>query len=75
LRIIEIGSEPSFSNLVKEASAFSVCPMNCYTKTTSLFLTREFDFKSRFPVQPINGIGNLWSFSRRERKEFYKKNG
>ena len=54
---------------------YGFCPMNCYTKTTSLFLTREFDFKSRFPVQPINGIGNLWSFSRRERKEFYKKNG
>ena len=48
---------------------YGFCPMNCYTKTTSLFLTR------RFPVQPINGIGNLWSFSRRERKEFYKKNG
>ena len=54
---------------------YGFCPMNCYTKTTSLFLTREFDFKSGFPVQPINGIGNLWSFSRRERKEFYKKNG
>ena len=54
---------------------YGFCPMNCYTKTTSLFLTRKFDFKSRFPVQPINGIGNLWSFSRRERKEFYKKNG
>lgn len=54
---------------------YGFCPMNCYTKTTSLFLSRDFNFESKFPVQPINGIGNLWSMQRKERKEFYKKNG
>ena len=52
---------------------YGFCPMNNYTKTTSLFFTRDFDFKSKFEVQPINGIGNLWSMSRRTRKEFINK--
>jgi precorrin-6B methylase 2 len=52
---------------------YGFCPMNCYTKTTSLFLSRQFDFASKFPVQPINGLGNLWSKSRSKRKELYKK--
>lgn len=52
---------------------YGFCPMNCYTKTTSLFLSRDFDFESKYEVQPINGLGNLWSMSRRERKDFYKK--
>ena len=53
---------------------FGFCPMNNYTKTTSLFLSRDFNFKSYFDVQPINGIGNLWSMGRKKRKEFYNEN-
>lgn len=52
---------------------YGFCPMNNYTKTTSLFLSRDFNFQSLYQVQPINGIGNLWSMSRRERKSFWKK--
>lgn len=52
---------------------YGFCPMNNYTKTTSLFFRRDFSFKSKFEVQPINGIGNLWSMSRRNRKEFVNK--
>ena len=52
---------------------YGFCPMNCYTKTTSLFLSRNFDFKSKYEVQPINGWGNLWSMQRKTRKEFFKK--
>lgn len=53
---------------------YGFCPMNVYTKTTSLFFSRDFDFVSRYEVQPVNGRGNLWSLSRRERKKFYKEN-
>ena len=52
---------------------YGFCPMNCYTKTTSVFLSRKFDFKSKHEVQPINGWGNLWSKGRKNRKELYKK--
>ena len=52
---------------------YGFCPMNNYTKTTSLFLRRDFNFESKYEVQPINGWGNLWSMSRRDRKEFFKK--
>ena len=48
------------------------CPMNCYTKTTSLFLRRQFDFKPLSARQPSCGLGNLWSMSRKQRKTFYK---
>lgn len=48
--------------------------MNVYTKTTSVFLSRDFNFQSLYSVQPINGFGNLWSMSRKDRKEFYKAN-
>lgn len=51
------------------------CPMNCYSKTTSLFLHRNFDFKPLYPHQPSEGWGNLWSLGRKKRKEFYKKFG
>lgn len=54
---------------------YGFCPMNCYTKTTSLFLSRDFNFVSKYPVQPVNGIGNLWSMERRQRKAFYKNLG
>lgn len=52
---------------------YGFCPMNNYTKTTSVFFDRDFNFATVADVQPINGIGNLWSMSRRERKDFYKK--
>lgn len=51
------------------------CPMNCYTKTTSLFLKRDFNFASGHPYQPANGWGNLWSMGRKMRKDFFKKLG
>ena len=47
--------------------------MNNYTKTTSIFFSRDFDFASLYTVQPINGLGNIWSMSRKERKQFFKK--
>ncbi len=53
---------------------YGFCPMNNYTKTTSLFMKRDFDPRALAEVQPINGWGNLWSMSRKDRKEFYKKN-
>ncbi len=53
---------------------YGFCPMNNYTKNTSLFFSRDFDFKTIAPIQPINGIGNLWSMGRKNRKEFYKNN-
>lgn len=52
---------------------YGFCPMNNYTKTTSVFFDRDFNFATIADVQPVNGIGNLWSMSRRERKDFYKK--
>ncbi len=52
---------------------YGFCPMNNYPKTTSLFLRRNFNFASLYPVQPINGVGNLWRKPRKERKEFVKK--
>lgn len=64
--------------ILKQANLLQVdfygfCPMNNYTKTTSVFFSRNFDFKSLYKVQPINGIGNLWSMGRRARKDFFKK--
>jgi len=53
---------------------YGFCPMNNYTKTTSLFLHRDFNFRTLKPLQPINGIGNLWSMGRKNRKQFYKEN-
>ncbi len=53
---------------------YGFCPMNNYTKTTSLFLSRSFNFKSLYTIQPINGLGNLWSMGRRNRKDFFKVN-
>lgn len=54
---------------------YGFCPMNNYTKTTSLFLKRDFNFESKYEVQPINGWGNLWSMKRCERKKFFKTLG
>lgn len=52
---------------------YGFCPMNNYTKTTSIFFARNFNFKSLYEVQPINGWGNIWSMSRKERKQFFHK--
>ncbi len=60
------------ANLI-QIDFYGFCPMNNYTKTTSLFLSRDFNFRSRYDVQPINGIGNLWGLGRSKRKEFFKK--
>lgn len=51
---------------------FGFCPTNIYTKATSVFLTRKFDFISKYPVQPANGLGNLWSLKRKDRKALYQ---
>lgn len=61
------------ANLI-QVDFYGFCPMNNYTKTTSLFLSRDFNFQSLYKVQPINGIGNLWSMGRRNRKDFFKEN-
>ncbi len=65
---------------LKEADLIQVdfygfCPMNCYSKNTSLFLSRDFNFQTLAAIEPVNGWGNLWSMSRRVRKDFYKKLG
>ena len=52
---------------------YGFCPMNNYTKATSIFFSRDFDFASLYTVQPINGLGNIWSMSRKGRKQFFKK--
>ena len=53
---------------------YGFCPMNVYTKATSIFFRRDFDFKSLYAVQPVNGLGNLWSMGRKKRKQFFKSN-
>lgn len=53
---------------------YGFCPMNNYTKTTSFFFSRDFDFKPLSSVQPANGIGNLWHRGRKQRKDFYNSN-
>lgn len=52
---------------------YGFCPLNNFTKATSIFFSRDFAFKSVNPLQPCNGIGNIWSMSRKQRKEFFKK--
>lgn len=76
-----INTSKEYYNAVKnlrEANLLQVdfygfCPMNNYTKTTSIFFSRDFNFASLYTVQPINGLGNIWSMSRKERKQFFKK--
>lgn len=53
---------------------YGFCPLDNYPKTTSLFLSRDFNFDTTAPIQPINGIGNLWGMGRKRRKEFYNSN-
>ena len=64
-------------NLLKKADFlqidfFGFCPTNVFTKTTSVFFSRNFNFPTLSEFQPRNGIGNLWSMKRKDRKEFYK---
>lgn len=64
-------------NFLKEGNFIQVdfygfCPMNNFTKTTSLFLSRDFNFESLYKVQPIFGTGSLWGMKRMDRKRFYK---
>lgn len=70
---VRAGAELKKANLL-QIDFYGFCPMNNYTKTTSLFLRRDFDFKTLRGVQPANGIGNLWSMTRKSRKEFYRRN-
>lgn len=53
---------------------YGFCPMNIYPKTTSVFLTRNFDFPLKGAIQPVCGIGSLWSLPRKKRKELYNLN-
>lgn len=53
---------------------YGCCPMNNFTKTTSIFFRRNFDFPLLQKHQPANGIGNLWGRTRTARKNFYKNN-
>lgn len=50
---------------------FGFCPMTTYTKTTSLFLPRNFNFKSLHKVQPAAGVGNIWHMKRADRKKVF----
>ncbi len=64
-------------NYLKEGNYIQIdfygfCPMNNYAKTTSLFLSRDFNFESLYEVQPIFGVGSLWGMRRMERKRFFK---
>ena len=55
-----------------QADFYGFCPMNVYTKATSVFFSRNFNFAGKYDVQPVNGLGNLWSMSRKDRKALYK---
>ena len=66
--------------VLKEADLLQVdfygfCPMNCYTKATSVFFSRNWNFISKNRVQPVNGWGNLWSMQRQKRKKFFNDFG
>lgn len=73
LEYVKAIEELKKANLI-QIDFYGFCPMNNYTKTTSMFISRNFNFKSLYKIQPINGIGNLWSMNRKSRKEFYKDN-
>ena len=70
---VDAVNELKKGNLI-QIDFYGFCPMNNYTKTTSLFLSRNFNFKSQYTIQPINGLGNLWSMGRKNRKDFFKVN-
>ncbi|MDD4555849.1 MAG: class I SAM-dependent methyltransferase [Alphaproteobacteria bacterium] len=52
---------------------YGFCPMTTYPKTTTLFLSRNVQLISKFEVQPISGIGNIWKLKKADRKHFFKK--
>lgn len=52
---------------------YGFCPMTTYPKTTTVFLSRDVQLVSKFEVQPIAGIGNIWHLKKSERKHFFKK--
>ncbi len=52
---------------------YGFCPMNNFSKTTSIFFQRSFNFAIKSDVQPANGIGNLWAMERRARKQLFKR--
>ena len=60
-------------NLI-QVDFYGFCPMNVLYQNDIRLLSRDFNFQSLYSVQPINGFGNLWSMSRKDRKEFYKAN-
>lgn len=51
---------------------YGFCPMTTYAKTTSLFLTRNYNPVSLYDVQPISGTGNIWHIKRGERKKLFR---
>lgn len=65
-------TELKTANLL-QVDFYGFCPMNVYTKTTTVFFKRDFNFVSKFDVQPVNGLGNLWSLSRKDRKALFNK--
>ena len=65
-------TELKTANLL-QVDFYGFCPMNVYTKTTTVFFKRDFNFASKFDVQPVNGLGNLWSLSRKDRKALFNK--
>lgn len=52
---------------------YGFSPMDNFTKATSVFFSRDFNFSTLNAKQPANGIGNLWGMGRRKRKEFYRE--
>lgn len=47
------------------------CPMSAYSKTTSIFLSRNIILKSIDENQPSAGTGNIWHLPKSQRKEFF----
>lgn len=51
---------------------YGFCPMTTYSKTTTLYLSRDFSFESIYEVQPISGVGNIWHMKKSERKKLFR---
>ncbi len=52
---------------------YGFSPMDNFTKATSVFFSRDFNFSTLCTRQPANGTGNLWGMERRKRKKFYRE--
>ncbi|MFV0625761.1 MAG: class I SAM-dependent methyltransferase [Alphaproteobacteria bacterium] len=67
----------SVENLAKgdfiQVDFYGFCPMTTYPKTTTLFLSRDVKLVSKYKVQPISGIGNIWKLKKSERKHHFQK--